>query len=127
MASPGQNLELDPSTGDYVIVNGRPVEDNTLNTPSYIRLKASRNSWLFAPDDQWGSDFYLFHVRHLIQNDQALLSVGARALQPLIDDGRASAVQITQDGSSDSAFQLTANVTQANSQTTPVTLTPVTN
>lgn len=123
----GQNLQLDPKTGDYIIVNGRPVEDNTLNTPCYIRLKAKRTKWLYAPDTKWGSDFYLFHKRHIIADDSAMLAVGARALQPLIDNNRASSIQVTQDATSRNAFQLEALVTQQNSQATSLSFNPVTN
>lgn len=122
-----QNLQIDPSTGDYIIVNGRPVEDGTLNTPAYIRLKVKRTQWMYAPDTKFGSDFYLFQRRHLLSNDQAMLAVAQRALQPLIDDGRAAAVQVSQVDSEGSAWECQAAITQANGQTNPLTFDPITN
>ena len=122
-----QNLKLDPNTGDYVIVDGRPVEDNTLSTPAYIRLKSKRTQWLFAPDQTYGSDFYLFHRRHLVQDDQAMLATAGAALQPLIDSGRAKTVNVVEDASARSNYQLTATITQANQQTTPLTFSPISN
>lgn len=127
MGAPGQNLKIDPKTGDYVIVDGRPVEDNSLSTPAYIRVKAKRTQWLFAPDQQWGSDFYLYHRRHLVQDDQNMLATAAAALQPLIDAGRATSVTVVEDASNRSNYQLTATLTQSDQQTTPLTFTPVTN
>lgn len=120
-----QNLELDPLTGDYVIENGRPVQDGSLNTPAYIRLKTSRTRWLYAPDTKFGSDFYLFHRRHLQNDDKTLITVAQRALQPLIDDGRAAAIRVTQLGSDRNAWQCRAQITQANGETTPLIFRPV--
>jgi phage gp46-like protein len=109
------------------VVNGRPVEDGTLNTPAYIRLKTERTRWMYAPDAQFGADFYLFHRRHLLPNDNAMIAVAQRALQPLIDDGRASAVQVAEQATAREAFELAINITQANGVTTPLTFQPVTN
>lgn len=122
-----QNLKINPQTGDYIVVNGRPVEDGTLNTPAYLRLKISRNKWMYAPDTQYGSDFYLYQSRHTASDDVGLLSVAQRALQPLVDSGRATQITIGEMGSARSNFECSAEITQANGQTTTLTFVPVTN
>lgn len=123
----GQNLQLDPATGDYVIVNGRPVEDDTLNTPAYIRLKAKRTKWLFAPDSTWGSDLYLFQKQHTPPDDQSLCAAAQRALQPLIDAGRAIMVSAVNTASYRNASALTVTLVQTSGEPTSLVFNPVTN
>lgn len=122
-----QNLKLDPNSGDYVIQNGRPVEDGTLNTPAYIRLKTRRNKWMYAPDTSYGSDFHLFYRRHLAQNDSAIVTVAKRAVAPLVSSGRAASVDASLDGTARQAVELNVNIVQANGQESQLSLTPITN
>jgi phage gp46-like protein len=90
---------IDPITGDYVINKGNPVRDDTLQFPAYARLKIRRGSWMYAPNSDYGSDYST--VRKRTNTTQALLeSIGNKALQPMIDDGRASEVVFSLDQSS---------------------------
>lgn len=90
---------LDPTKGDYVMdTTGSPVQDTTLQTPAYIRLKTQRTKWLYAPDDTFGSDYYLIQKNHSGSDSNILESIAERAMQPCIDDGRASAVSVTTTG-----------------------------
>jgi phage gp46-like protein len=90
---------IDPVTGDYVINKGNPVRDESLQFPAYARLKIKRQGWLYAPNKDYGSDYS--SVRKRTNSTQALLeSIGIKALQPMIDDGRASEVAFTLDQSS---------------------------
>jgi phage gp46-like protein len=98
-----QNItwSLDPTIGDYVMgTDGNPVQDTSLLTPSYIRLKTQRTKWLYAPDNTFGADFYLIQKNHSGSDTDTLQSVAQRALQPCIDDGRASAIAVTNAGQS---------------------------
>ena len=95
-----QNWKLDPSTGDYVIENGRPVETDSLTTPAYIRLKTPRNRWLYAPDDKYGSTFYTSSKRQSSQDPSNLERIAEVALQPILEDGRAVEVTINTESAS---------------------------
>lgn len=85
---------INPATGDYVMENGAPVPTESLTVPAYYRLKAQRGRWMYAPDSEWGSDFYLIKKRNTMNADQALIQVGEKALKPIIDDGRARNIEV---------------------------------
>lgn len=84
---------IDPDTRDYVLEDGKPVQDKSLKTPTHIRFRARRQGWLYAPDDKWGSDFHTLKKNHNSTSAKTLQNVGQRALQPIINDGRADDVQ----------------------------------
>lgn len=88
-----QSWDIDPTTGDYILLNGSPVTTNSLRVPAYIRLKTKRTQWLYAPDSQYGSDFYTVQKRPAENANQRFESIATKALQPMVDDGRASQVQ----------------------------------
>lgn len=93
MNSPG--WKIDPTNGDYTIQNGQPENVNTLDLPAYYRLKIKRKQWLYAPDDKYGSDFFKILKRTTNQGNGIVESVASRALQPLVDSGRAQTVTVT--------------------------------
>ncbi|ACA32344.1 MULTISPECIES: phage GP46 family protein [Pasteurellaceae] len=81
--------ELSPLTGDYT---SKTI--STLANAAYIRLTTPLGSWW--ADGRVGS------LLHLIQREKDLTRVGLiaqqyaeEALQPLLDDGRASQIQVT--------------------------------
>lgn len=120
-----QNISwaIDPTKGDYTLDKfGNPTQDNTLLTPSYIRLKAERTKWLYAPDTRWGSDFYLIKKNHSGSDVNTLESIGQRALQPCVDDGRASAVAVENDGQSLYAAALQITITDVIGQPVSIPL-----
>lgn len=86
---------IDPKTGDYVMTNGAPVESTSLIYPAYYRLKVERTQWLYAPDVNYGSDFYTIKKRFTATDANVLTNLAERALQPMIDDGRASVIDAT--------------------------------
>lgn len=81
--------QIDPKTGDYLMTNGAPIDDPSLIYPAYYRLKSDRTQWLYAPDDNWGSDFYTKKKRFTANDVNAFTDIADKALQPMIDDGRA--------------------------------------
>ena len=87
--------KIDPKTGDPLIVNGSPVEDDSLIYPAYYRLKVRRTQWLYAPDTHYGADFYTVKKRFNPNDVNGLTNMAEVALQPMIDDGRASDVTAT--------------------------------
>lgn len=88
------NLEIDPATGDYVVENGRLIETDDLRVAAYFRLRTRKQLWLYADDDQFGSTFYLMMTRAGFRSPRLLENVARDALAPLIDDGRASTIEV---------------------------------
>ncbi len=97
----------DESTGDYVMQTGanagKPLIDNTLGPPARTLLRAHRGQWMHAPDNKWGSDFYLYKRRKSVDFSDGLAdNIALRALQCMVDDGRAdnldATTQFTQRG-----------------------------
>ena len=87
---------IDPCTRDYVMdENGKPVIDEGLKTPAYFRLKIPRNAWLYAPDDNFGSDFHLIRKNITSSNQVTLINISDRALEPLIEEDRAIETETT--------------------------------
>lgn len=88
--------QMDPITGDYVLDStGSPTVSNDLKTPAYFRLAINRTRWMYAPDAKYGSDFYLLRRKHAGNDGTKAQSIAERALQPMIDDGRASGISVT--------------------------------
>ena len=115
---------IDPVTGDYVINKGNPVRDESLQFPAYARLKIKRNGWMYAPNKDYGSDYS--SVRKRTNTTQALLeSIGTKALQPLIDDGRASEVTFTLDESSRNGESQICSIVDTDSNILSFELSPV--
>lgn len=79
------------------MVNGKPVDDESLIYPAYYRTKAARGRWLHAPDSGWGSDFPNINKRFNGGDLRGLANIQRQALQPMIEDGRALAIDVTAD------------------------------
>ncbi len=90
-----ESWQINPTSGDYVMEGGSPVPSESLTIPAYYRLKVQRGRWLHAPDDGYGSDFYLIRKRFNGGDLSGLQNIAEKALQPMIDDGRASDVEVT--------------------------------
>lgn len=104
-----QTWNIDPKTGDYVLENGRPQETNSLKVAAYFRLKIKRKKWLYAPDDKYGADFYTIQKRPADNANQRFENTAVKALQPLVDDGRALQIEatVTQNVRSGTALETT--------------------
>lgn len=89
-----QNPEIDPASGDYVLVGGAPKQTDSLKIPAYFRLKVKRQLWLYAPNSSYGSDLYQIRKRKTTQDPNFIEATAARALQPIVNDGRASAIEV---------------------------------
>lgn len=75
--------------------NGSPVPSNSLIYPAFYRYRIPRGGWMYAPDDNYGSDFATVKKRFNGADLGGLVNIAQRALQPIIDDGRAGSVTIT--------------------------------
>lgn len=108
---------IDPKTGDYLMVNGAPVDDPSLIYPAYYRLKTKRTKWLYAPDTSYGSDLYTIKKRFNPNDVNPVSNIAEVALQPMVEDGRASDVSVgylAPAGLND--IQLSAIITDAQGQ-----------
>lgn len=106
--------QIDPSTGDYVVLSGSPVEDTTILTSAYIRLKTRRTQWLYAPDTNYGSDFYKSHAR--ILQTATLENYATKALNPLVTTNRAQSVSVATTAAQRGAIQLSAQIIDSSGQ-----------
>ena len=89
-----QSWNMDPKKGDYVMTGGQPQQTNSLQVPAYFRLKIKRQQWLYAPEANYGSDYFTLKRRPSDNANERLESIGVAALQPLVDDGRATNVTV---------------------------------
>lgn len=89
-----ESWDIDPATGDYLQEKGNPIPTRSLRIPAYIRLKTHRTGWLYAPDQNYGSDFYALKKRQTTRDSINVETIAARALQPILDDGRASEIDV---------------------------------
>lgn len=92
-----KSWELDPSTGDYKMEKGAPVPTDSLRIPAFYRIKIPRGGWMYAPDDKFGSDYHLVKKRSGLGSEQSLINIGEKALEPLVEDGRAVEAVIERD------------------------------
>ena len=68
-----QYWSLDPATGDYVLNGGAPVQITNLQIPAYYRWKIKRTRWLYAPNNKYGSDFFM--LKKNISSDNEITRV----------------------------------------------------
>lgn len=116
-----QSWQMDPTKGDYVMDGGSPEQTDSLQVPAYFRLKIKRKTWLYAPDDKYGSDYYTIVKRPANNAAQVLENIGIAALKPLTDDGRANRVEVSADTVSRNGAALTTTITDASGQPETVT------
>lgn len=116
-----QTWNIDPVTGDYIMDGGAPVETDSLQVPAYFRLKIKRKQWLYAPDDKYGSDFYVVKKRPSTNAAQRLENIAIAALKPLTDDGRANRIDVTADIITRNGAALTTTIVDASGQEETVT------
>ena len=115
---------INPTTRDYVLEKGSPVKDKSLQFPAYARLRIGRGTWLYAPDADYGNDLHLI-TRQTKASPVLIENVMARALQPMIDDGRANTVEITPNGNARYGEQIIVTITDAEERNLSLTLDPV--
>lgn len=111
------SYKIDPKTGDYLMKNGTPVVDDSLIYPAFYRLKVRRTKWLYAPDTSYGSDLYTVKKRFNPNDTTNVTNMVEVALQPMVDDGRAVAIDskyLAPQGRND--IQLSTTITDAQGQ-----------
>ena len=94
MVKTGQNWQIDPSSGDYVMDKGAPIQTDSLTIPAYFRLKVRQGEWLYAPNPQYGSSFHKIKKKKSTKDASLIENTAAVALQPIADDNRAESIDI---------------------------------
>lgn len=116
-----QNWNIDPKSGDYVISGGAPEQTDSLKIPAYIRLKTRRLQWLYAPDDDFGSDFHNIKRNRSSQDPTLVENTAARALQPIVDDGRSSQIDVETTFSNRHNVAIDTRITDARGEVEEIT------
>lgn len=120
-----QSWTINPVTGDYVMTNGSPTNDSSTKPAAYYRLRIGRTQWLYAPDTDYGSDFGLLRKRHTNEDSKILEGIAQRALQPLIDDGRAVAIDVATVQNGRNFAQLAVQITETTGKITQLAFDPL--
>ena len=117
-----QSWVVNPLTRDYINQNGSPQESNSLTVPAYFRLAIPRGKWMYAPDDTFGADYDTVLKRPAVNGNQIMETITTNALQPLVDDGRATQVQADVVENDRGATQIQATITDASNEVEVLTL-----
>ncbi len=108
-----KNWSINPQTGDYIMQGGAPIETPSLQIPAYIRLKVKRNNWLYAPNSDYGSDFFLLKKKQAGLDASTIETVAERALQPIVEDGRANSITVETQDTSRSGIEMKTTIVDA--------------
>ena len=121
-----QHWDVDPVSGDYLQSGGQPVQTDSLRIPTFYRWRTKRKLWLYAPDDQYGSDFHTLRRNLTSDNDVSIIErLGANALQPMVDDGRARVIDVEVKKRDRHGLCLGAKITEARGEVEQFELTPI--
>jgi phage gp46-like protein len=120
-----QNWTIDPLKRDYVMEGGAPKQTDSLLIPAYIRMKVKRKKWMYAPDDQYGSDFYLIQKNLTSQDATRVENTAANALRPLVVDGRAEEISVQAVGRSRHDVGIQTKILDARGENEETSIIPV--
>jgi len=84
---------INPQTGDYVIEDGSPVRDESLQFPAYARIKTEKEKWMYAPSRDYGNSLVGLGKRQTTTPGLARKLI-EKALAPILNDGRASEIEV---------------------------------
>lgn len=122
-----ESWKIDPTTKDYEQSGGSPVIDQSLRMPAYFRIMTPRLKWLYAPNTSFGSDFYTRKSKQTANEPSVNEAMAYRALRPILDDGRASLIEVEAIATGRQYNQLEARLTDAAGGDEPdsITLNPI--
>lgn len=111
----GMDALIDTQTGDYT-----GTSTSTLQTAVYLRLTVPLGSWW--ADTTLGSRLYTLQREKDVARVRTLARQYAeQALQPILDDGRASRITVTPQHPKNGWLVLLIEVVQSNGQIMPFT------
>ena len=117
---------VNPKTGDYVLAdNGAPSQTDSLTVPAYFRLKVKRGTWLYAPSVNYGSTFHLQKKRRSTENASLFEDIAVDALQPIVDDGRASTIAVDTTLAQRNSIALDLQITDATGKVEQLVIDPI--
>lgn len=108
------DIWIDPATAGYQLAAGAPVRDPAggLANAVYLRLSIPLGSWWAAPEV--GSRLHeLQREKDLSRVELLARQYTQEALQPLLDDGRATAIEITTQRPHDGRLLMQIELTAA--------------
>lgn len=90
-----QNLELDPTAQDYVIVNGSPVPSDRVEEATYFALLIPQGKGLYQDSSQGSLIYTLQNQKRSSIVDQQFAAYSQDAIQRnVIQPGKATASQV---------------------------------
>jgi len=90
-----QNLELDPTKKDYVLVNGSPVPTDRVLEAVYYSILIPENKWLYGQPGQGSLVYTLENVRRGPSVEQQFASYATDAVRSqVINTGKATQVAV---------------------------------
>ena len=110
-----------------VMVGGAPEQTDSLLVPAYIRMRAKRTKWMYAPDKNWGSDLYTVTKNRSLNDATFLENIAARALKPLIDDDRAESITVSTEVVARHGVGMKTKIIDARGEGEQITLIPIGN
>lgn len=114
----------DMTSGDYAVGDdGKPLLDTSLAPALRCRLRCHRKKWLYAPDANFGSDFFTYNRRKSTTFSDALAeNIANKAIQPMVQDGRADNVTVLTESAQRGGVALSITLTDKQLNQ-PVTVT----
>jgi hypothetical protein len=120
-------IDRDPSNGDYVVVDGSPVRTTSPTVPAFIRTKTPRDAWLYAPNRDFGSKIGTI-VRFTGKRNgaaTALENAAAQSLAPMVTLGEIQDATVTAIDANRQGVQLRLDLLDINGQEQTITLRPI--
>lgn len=112
-----QNLQIDPKTRDYVMVNGSPVPSDRIFEKAYIALMIPQNKWLYGQVGQGSFLYLLQNQKNSPSTAQSYAAWASDAInRQLIQTGDVSAVQVKNTQSTPSGTANEIDVVPSNTQ-----------
>lgn len=111
------DIWIDPQTAGYALANGTPVRDpaDGLANAVYVRLMTPLGS--FWADPGLGSRLHeLQREKDLARVELLARQYTEQALRPILDDGRATAIEVATERPHDGRLLLAIQVTAASGQ-----------
>lgn len=78
---------------------------------------------MYAPDSKFGSDYYKLVRNNTTKPQTALENIAARAVQPIVDDGRANNIAVTVTGVSRDGVSVEVDISSGQTQVSTLNLT----
>lgn len=90
-----QNIQIDPKTRDYVVVDGVPVPSDRILEATYYALMIPQGKWIYGNSDQGSMLHTLQNQKRRQSIDQEFAAIASEAIdRQLVQKGIASAFDV---------------------------------